>query len=224
MAAAEDQQGLHAFGAVAGNKSPTLSTLPRFASPVCTTGSQQDVRAVPQVCSAAEQIAANDTQERGTSVAFSNESPAMVTNCFLAAGLNEQQHMALREAALLEYDITGDFAAKGLADRHLQLARARRGMAETSIEAFHSLPVAAYLQPKEQAVMALFTGQDVAYTREQIAALLRWKEAAVCGRANSLVTKGQLEEIEGGKTASGRSAKLLRLPRPGRQATLLEIR
>lgn len=27
-------------------------------------------------------------------------------------------HHALREAALLEYDITGDLGAKGLADRH----------------------------------------------------------------------------------------------------------
>jgi hypothetical protein len=90
----------------------------------------------------------------------------------------------------------------------------RTAMAETSLEAFHSLPVADYLQPKERAVMALFTGPDVAMTREQIAARLGWKEAAVCGRANSLVTKGQLAEIDGGKTASGRSAKLLRLPRP----------
>lgn len=100
-------------------------------------------------------------------------------------------------------------------------ARPRRGVADTSSEAFHSLPVADYLQPKERAVMALFTGPEVVFTREQIAHRLRWKEAAVCGRANSLVTKGQLEEIEGGKTASGRSAKLLRLPRAGAQGSLL---
>jgi hypothetical protein len=68
--------------------------------------------------------------------------------------------------------------------------------------------------------MALFIGPGVALTRERIAQILGWKEAAVCGRANSLVTKGQLEEIEGGKTVSGRSAKLLRLSRPA-QASLL---
>jgi hypothetical protein len=88
-------------------------------------------------------------------------------------------------------------------------------MASTSLEAYDSLSARTYLQPKELAVMALFTGPDVALTREQIAERLRWKEAAVCGRANSLVTKKQLEEIDGGKTASGRSAKLLRLPREG---------
>lgn len=89
----------------------------------------------------------------------------------------------------------------------------KTAMAETSLEAYDSLSPRRYLQPKEQAVMALFTGPEVALTREQIAQRLRWKEAAVCGRANSLVTKKQLEEIDGGKTASGRSAKLLRLPR-----------
>lgn len=94
----------------------------------------------------------------------------------------------------------------------------KTSMSETSLEAFHSLPVADYLQPKERAVMALFTGPEVALTRERIAEILHWKEAAVCGRANSLVTKGRLEEIDGGKTVSGRSAKLLRLPQPGQRA------
>lgn len=97
----------------------------------------------------------------------------------------------------------------------------RTNVAETSREAFHSLSPAGYLQPKERAVMALFTGPGVAFTREQLAARLGWKEAAVCGRANSLVTKGQLEEVEGGKTVSGRSAKLLQLPRPA-QGDLVE--
>ncbi|RYF72026.1 MAG: hypothetical protein EOO29_29080 [Comamonadaceae bacterium] len=94
-------------------------------------------------------------------------------------------------------------------------------MASTSLDAFHSLPVADYLQPKERAVMALFTGPEAAFTREQLAARLGWKEAAVCGRANSLVCKGELEEIDGRKTLSGRSAKLLRLPREA-QVSLLE--
>lgn len=91
----------------------------------------------------------------------------------------------------------------------------KTAMAETSLEAYDSLSPRTYLQPKEREVMALFTCPDVALTREQIAERLRWKEAAVCGRANSLVCKKQLEEIDGGKTASGRSAKLLRLPRKG---------
>lgn len=88
----------------------------------------------------------------------------------------------------------------------------RTAMSETSLAAFHSLPVKQYLQPKERAVMALFSGAPCALTREQIAATLGWKESAVCGRVNSLVTKGELEEVVGGKTASGRSAMLLKLP------------
>ncbi len=84
-------------------------------------------------------------------------------------------------------------------------------VAGTSLAAFHGLSVINYLQPKEQEVMNLFK-PGVELTREQIATRLGWKESAVCGRANSLVTKGKLEEIEGGKTRSGRSAMLLRLP------------
>jgi DNA-binding MarR family transcriptional regulator len=85
-------------------------------------------------------------------------------------------------------------------------------MADTSLEAYRSLSAEQCLQPKERAVMALFAGAPCALTREQIAATLGWKESAVCGRINSLVTKGELVEINGGKTASGRSAKLLKLP------------
>lgn len=85
-------------------------------------------------------------------------------------------------------------------------------VAHTSAQAFDSLGVRNYLQPKEAALMAQFVGA-VAYTREQLAIRLGWKESAVCGRCNSLVAKGELEEIDGGKTSSGRSAKLLRLPR-----------
>lgn len=88
----------------------------------------------------------------------------------------------------------------------------RTAMSETSLEAFRSLSAERYLQPKERAVMALFSGAPCALTREQIAVALGWKESAVCGRINSLVTKGELVEINGGKTVSGRSAKLLKLP------------
>lgn len=37
-------------------------------------------------------------------------------------------------------------------------------------------------------------------------------------QANSLVAKNVLEEIDGGKTASGRGAKLLRVPVDGKKA------
>ncbi len=88
----------------------------------------------------------------------------------------------------------------------------KTAMSDTSLDAYRSLPIRAYLQPKEQAVMALFSNVPCALTREQIAASLGWKESAVCGRVNSLVTKGALIEITGGKTLSGRSAMLLKLP------------
>lgn len=84
--------------------------------------------------------------------------------------------------------------------------------AQTSFDAYHSLPVPT-LQRKEQEVMDVFLASPgLMITREQLADRLGWKEAAVCGRANSLVTKKVLEEIDGGKTKSGRPAKLLRLP------------
>lgn len=86
-------------------------------------------------------------------------------------------------------------------------------MAETSLNAYDSLPIKAYMQPKEQEVMDLMRRPGVdPMTREQLAKALGWKEASVCGRCNSLVSKGALIEIDGGITASGRTAKLLRLP------------
>jgi hypothetical protein len=88
----------------------------------------------------------------------------------------------------------------------------KTNMADTSLATYRSLPVAAYLQPKEAEVMALFHCPSVVLTREQIALRLAWKEASVCGRVNALVARHMLEEIEGGKTASGRPAKLVRLP------------
>ena len=98
----------------------------------------------------------------------------------------------------------------------------RTAVAETSREAFHSLPVAAYLQPKERAVMALFTGPQVTLTRKQIAALARMELHCVCGRVNSLVAKGSLEEAGTRRDpATGKSQALLRLPREA-QASLLE--
>lgn len=93
----------------------------------------------------------------------------------------------------------------------------RTAMAETSLEAYRTLSIA-NLQTKEREVMAVFfTNLGLVITRETLAQRLGWKESAVCGRANSLVAKGVLEEIEGGKTLSGRAAKLLRVPVAGQQ-------
>lgn len=94
----------------------------------------------------------------------------------------------------------------------------RSAVAKTSLDAFHGLSVADYLQPREREVVRLLSGQADPLTREQIALQLGWKESAVCGRVNSLVTKRVLEEVEGGKTMSGRAAKLVRLMRSAQQA------
>jgi hypothetical protein len=85
-------------------------------------------------------------------------------------------------------------------------------IAQTSIDAYRSFSNPD-LQKKEQEVLDWFKSNPGAQvTREELAERMRWKEAAVCGRANSLVCKKVLEEIDGGKTSSGRSAKLLRVP------------
>lgn len=84
-------------------------------------------------------------------------------------------------------------------------------MAETSLAAYRSFSDVE-LQAKEIEVLAEFVETPgLTVTREQLAARLGWKESAVCGRANSLVAKNVLEEIDGGRTSSGRSAKQLRL-------------
>jgi hypothetical protein len=99
---------------------------------------------------------------------------------------------------------------------------ARKGVAETSAEAFHSLPIRGYLQPKEQAVMALFTGPGVALSRQQIAPLSGLPINCVCGRVDSLLSAGHLVE-EGDRICplTRKRQKLLRLPQPV-QASLLE--
>lgn len=95
------------------------------------------------------------------------------------------------------------------------MVRVRAAVAPTSLDAYHSFSTLE-LQAKEREVIAEFAATPgLTVTREQLAARLGWKEASVCGRANSLVAKGALEEIEGGKTSSGRSAMLLRVPVKG---------
>lgn len=91
----------------------------------------------------------------------------------------------------------------------------RTAVSSNSIDAYRSLSNHT-LQRKEQEVMSVFySTPGLTITREQLADRLGWKEAAVCGRANSLVSKKALEEVDGGKTKSGRTAKLLRLPIKG---------
>ncbi|ABR90920.1 Hypothetical protein mma_2214 [Janthinobacterium sp. Marseille] len=93
----------------------------------------------------------------------------------------------------------------------------KTNVAATSIAALHSFD-ASTLQAKEHEVMTLFLwpilyqGGKEEMTREQIAEALGWKESAVCGRVNSLVDKGWLQEKAGGITRSGRSAMLVHLP------------
>jgi hypothetical protein len=98
----------------------------------------------------------------------------------------------------------------------------RTAVSETSLDAFHSLPVAGYLQPKERAVMALFTGPEVKLTRQQIAERAPMPLSCVCGRVNSLVAAGRLmEEGDRRDPTTGKRQKLLQLPRPA-QGSLLE--
>lgn len=85
----------------------------------------------------------------------------------------------------------------------------RTEIATTSLQAFDSLS-ALMLQKKEAELLTVFQ-RETNLTREQLAERLGWKEASVCGRVNSLVTKGVLVECDGGRTTAGRAAKVLRL-------------
>lgn len=108
-----------------------------------------------------------------------------------------------------------DLLARSMVGRKPLTDAHRNG--STSLDAYRSFSTVD-LQKKEIDVLAEFISfPGLTITREQLAARLGWKEAAVCGRANSLVAKKVLEEVAGGKTASGRAAKLLRLPVPGQR-------
>lgn len=65
----------------------------------------------------------------------------------------------------------------------------RTSVSETSREAFRSLPVAAYLQPKEEQVLQVFRGAADTFTRQQLVDAVGMSINAVCGRANSLLAK-----------------------------------
>lgn len=65
-------------------------------------------------------------------------------------------------------------------------------MNDTSVEAFYSLGVKAYLQPKEAQIMRAFKDPAHTYTRQQLVDVVGMPLNAVCGRANSLIEKRAL--------------------------------
>ncbi|OIR02598.1 hypothetical protein GALL_153120 [mine drainage metagenome] len=85
------------------------------------------------------------------------------------------------------------------------------GVADTSREAFHSIPVP-NLQACEQEVLALMA-DGIPRTRLEIANALGWRDGPTCGRCNSLVAKKKLvEDGERINPGSNRKAAILRLP------------
>ncbi len=101
--------------------------------------------------------------------------------------------------------------------------RERRGVAETSAEAFHSLSPLHYLAPKEAAVLRLFTGPQVKLSRQQIAERIPMPLCGVCGRVDSLLAAKHLEEAGHRRDPhTGKRQKLLQLPREA-QAPLPEV-
>jgi hypothetical protein len=91
----------------------------------------------------------------------------------------------------------------------------KTNVAETSIDAFHSLPVADYLQPKQRQVLALFTDARVTLSRQQISEQLPMPINGVCGRVDSLVAAGLLEEH--GERIDPKTSKRQKLLRRKRQ-------
>ena len=86
-------------------------------------------------------------------------------------------------------------------------------VAETSLEAYHSLPVADYLQPRERDVMALFQKESTTLTRKQIAACTGLELSCVCGRVRSLLDKQALA-VRGDSVdhVTGKRQEVLGLP------------
>jgi ribulose kinase len=68
----------------------------------------------------------------------------------------------------------------------------KTAVAQTSLDAFHSLPVAGYLQPKEAQVMAVFGCAENTFTRQQLSRITRMPLEGVCGRVRSLLDKKAL--------------------------------
>ncbi|MEZ2297274.1 hypothetical protein [Variovorax sp. RCC_210] len=87
-------------------------------------------------------------------------------------------------------------------------------VAETSAEAYRSRSPALYLSPKEQQVMRLFRS-GVSLSRQQISQKARMPINGVCGRVDSLLAAGRLEE-RGFRIDpnTNKRQKLLRIPQP----------
>ncbi|MCW5323721.1 hypothetical protein D5039_22025 [Verminephrobacter aporrectodeae subsp. tuberculatae] len=66
-------------------------------------------------------------------------------------------------------------------------------VAQTSLDAYRSLPIAGYLQPKEKQVMAAFERNPGArYTRLQLSEITGMPLHSICGRVRSLLDKKQI--------------------------------
>ena len=93
----------------------------------------------------------------------------------------------------------------------------RTQVAPTSLSAYHSLSVGD-LQDREREVMLLMV-DGIPRTRREIADAMNWRDGPTCGRCNSLVAKGWLEEHgERKDPQTGKNAKVLRLPVIGQRA------
>jgi hypothetical protein len=94
----------------------------------------------------------------------------------------------------------------------------KTNVAGTSIDAYRSLGVITHLQPLENRVMALFSNPETALSRAQIAEKSGMALHCVCGRVNSLVTKGAL--VDRGEAKDPTTRKMVQLvglpvcPRP----------
>ncbi|SEF28466.1 hypothetical protein ABL840_26855 [Variovorax sp. NFACC27] len=98
-------------------------------------------------------------------------------------------------------------------------------VAETSAEAFHSLSPRFYLSPKEEQVMRLFQRPGVSLSRQQISQKARMPINGVCGRVDSLLAAGHLEE-RGFRIDphTNKRQKLLRIPQPDQAQLFPETR
>lgn len=97
-------------------------------------------------------------------------------------------------------------------------------VAQTSAEAYRSLSAATYLSPKEEQVMRLFrTGASL--SRQQISQKARMPINGVCGRVDSLLAAGRLEE-HGFRIdpITHKRQKLLRVPQPDQAPLFPETR
>ena len=91
----------------------------------------------------------------------------------------------------------------------------KTSMADTSLDAYRSLPVREYLQPREQAIMDLMA-DGKPRTQEQMAETLGWTINKVNPRVNSLASDfvRRLSVVGEARTASNRMAKLYQITKP----------